>query len=682
MKVLSLFSGIGGGLLGFLQAGFESVGAFDNEASAIEDLEYLCRPYQPGLKGTVADLATLEPHELAAACTDRPDVVFTSPPCKSFSGCLPTAKSKTARYRALSSLAQRGIWLALEAWKTPPPLILMENVPRIQSRGKDWLDQTTKMLHAYGYVVHMSTHDCGELGGLAQRRRRFLLVARHREQVPEWLYQPPKKRVRGVGEVLGQLPIPLPGEPAFGPMHRLPKMSPLNWLRLALIPAGGDWRDLPERVEVQCSPRNGVYGVQGWSDAAGTVVGNSRHDNGRWSIADPRSVCKRREGSIGVTGWSQACATVIGHGAVQNGPWQVADVRVNAGPHRHHGGLGVIGFETPSGTVVAHADPRQKRAAVADPRVGNVQNRHAGKYGVEDWANPAHTVIGEARTGKSWAATADPRLPHSTTRHTNKYGLESWDAPAHTVIGANDPTVARSAICDPRLPHRASRQNGGCGVAGWDQAAKAVVGHSQVRCAPVSVVDPRLNLGPNAHHSLYGMIDPQKPAKTVVAHSQPRSAQSSVVDPRLAYQPRPGTRGVSGWSEVAGTVIGDCRSEKGANVADPRLIVFNDEPIDLETKQATWMIIVAADGTWHRPLTTLELAALQGFPTEVGGQPLQLSGKSHKAWRMRIGNAVPPPAAEAIARSCAATLKAAADGSFLMSAAPVWVEGDDRRTAL
>ena len=94
------------------------------------------------------------------------------------------------------------------------------------------------------------------------------------------------------------------------------------------------------------------------------------------------------------------------------------------------------------------------------------------------------------------------------------------------------------------------------------------------------------------------------------------------------------------------------------------------------------MIIVAADGTWHRPLTTLELAALQGFPIEVGGQPLQLSGKSHKAWRMRIGNAVPPPAAEAIARSCAATLKAAADGSFLMSAAPVWVEGDEGRTAL
>lgn len=115
--VLSLFSGLGGGLLGFLRAGFRSVGALDSDPEAIADLEYLT-----GAKGTVADLGELLPGELRQLVGPRrPDVVFTSPPCKSFSGCLPAKKATTKKYTALSSLAQRGIWLVLEAWPEEPP---------------------------------------------------------------------------------------------------------------------------------------------------------------------------------------------------------------------------------------------------------------------------------------------------------------------------------------------------------------------------------------------------------------------------------------------------------------------------------------------------------------------------------------------------------------------------------
>ena len=233
--VLHLFAGAGGGALGFARAGFRSVGAFDFDAHACAALEYLT-----GDRATVADLATMEPHELRAACTGRPDVVFTSPPCKSFSGCLPAAVAATDRYRDMSSLAMRGIFLALEAWSDRPPgLIVMENVPRILTRGRAWLDQVVQLLHAYGYVVRETTHDCGELGGLAQRRRRFLLVARHRATIGEWLYEPPKRRVRGVGEVLGELPVPAPGATAGGPLsasnssapcatHSLPSRQPTS----------------------------------------------------------------------------------------------------------------------------------------------------------------------------------------------------------------------------------------------------------------------------------------------------------------------------------------------------------------------------------------------------------------------------------------------------------------------
>jgi len=86
-------------------------------------------------------------------------------------------------------------------------------------------------------------------------------------------------------------------------------------------------------------------------------------------------------------------------------------------------------------------------------------------------------------------------------------------------------------------------------------------------------------------------------------------------------------------------------------------------------------VIVAADGTWHRPLTTLELAALQGFPTTVNGQPLVLHGKHTSHWRERIGNAVPAPAAQAIAERMLVALLQSVLGAFALdSGHDVWVE--------
>jgi hypothetical protein len=79
-------------------------------------------------------------------------------------------------------------------------------------------------------------------GRLAQHRRRYLLVARHRTTVPAILYQPPPRRVKPVGDVLS--PLPPPDDPAAGPMHRLPRLQWRTWVRLALIPAGSDRRDL------------------------------------------------------------------------------------------------------------------------------------------------------------------------------------------------------------------------------------------------------------------------------------------------------------------------------------------------------------------------------------------------------------------------------------------------------
>jgi hypothetical protein len=107
--------------------------------------------------------------------------------------------------------------------------------------------------------------------------------------------------------------------------------------------------------------------------------------------------------------------------------------------------------------------------------------------------------------------------------------------------------------------------------------------------------------------------------------------------------------------------------------------------------------IRALDGTWHRPFTTLELAALQSIydPDDYAEameripqrqieyarelmarrlEPFVLHGTSDQAWRERIGNAVPKKAAKAMAEEIGrAILLAWAGESFQLSNTPIWV---------
>ena len=83
-------------------------------------------------------------------------------------------------------------------------------------------------------------------------------------------------------------------------------------------------------------------------------------------------------------------------------------------------------------------------------------------------------------------------------------------------------------------------------------------------------------------------------------------------------------------------------------------------------------MITSLDGTWHRPFTTLELAAIQSLVEPE--EQFELDGLSDQAWRERIGNAVPPDAAEAIADVMGTTLLLAAQGeTFMLSSMPIWV---------
>lgn len=653
IPVFHLCCGSGFGALGFnmgqarvgtLQARFVCLGGVDSDPAAIRDFTRIT-----GTPGTVLDLFSREQylafhgHEppkgwreataddlRRAAGGRRPAIIFISAPCKGFSGLLSAAAAASARYQALNGLAIRALMLALEAWgDDPPPLILFENVPRIQQRGRHLLDQITGLLRGHGYATAETTHDCGELGGLAQHRKRFLLVARHMAKVPSYLYEPPKRRVRAIGEVLGELPMP--EDPAAGPMHRLPRLTWQTWVRLALIPAGGDWRDLPGMGPKNAAARKaweqegkktpgevhlfkGKHGVQPWDRAARTVIGGP--SNGAAAVADPRWMQQpgaRENQQYGVVPWQQPAHTVTGQSKPGGGAYSVADPRWRSDV------LGVRRWEEASGTVTGRAGCTTGAFSVADPR-GAGGARFNNVYRVVRWDEPSVCVTGAA--GNARGAVADPR-PLSLGQHHNKMRVEDWTQPAHVVTGSDRVGSGAPSVSDPRP---AEMYRNILRVVPWEKSSTTVTGATRPAGGAQSVADPR----PWAGAGHYGVLP---------------------------------------WDQPAGTVAAAAGHDNGrGNVADPRLgAVLWTPPEDVP-------LIIAEDGTWHRPLTTFDLAALQGYPVMGEDGPLVLDGKSHSGWRERIGNGVPTTAATAMAGVMGQVLLMAVAGvSFSLSSAPIWV---------
>ncbi|MHB9144690.1 MAG: DNA cytosine methyltransferase [Symbiobacteriia bacterium] len=338
--------------------------------------------------------------------------------CKGFSGLLPKASSESDKYQALNRLVTRGLFLAMEAFKEDlPALILMENVPRITSRGKYLLKDVKALLFSYGYVFSEGYHDCGELGGLAQHRRRYLMIARNPQKIATFIYQPPKERVRAIGEVLEKLP--LPDDPIGGPLHRLPRLQWKTWVRLALIPAGGDWRDLQDPCYGNCritpesnGQHTNKYRVQRWDGPAATVTGSDRVGSGAPSVADPRfpSGAGRHTSHYRVGAWDAPGGTVTGADHMANGAPAVADPRV---PFNNV--FRVTGWDETPGAVTGGSGPSSSAVCVADPRLGC--SPRSGAMRVLDWGEPASAVTGAGDVHSQGAAVvADPRIPAEAER--------------------------------------------------------------------------------------------------------------------------------------------------------------------------------------------------------------------------------------------------------------------------
>ena len=652
LNALCFMSGIGLGTRGLHEA---RVQLGDHEARfgvplGIDIDERACRVFEriTGGHALVADFHELTSADLRAFTHihfggKAPFLVLGSPPCKAFSQLLSKKQAATPEYQRMAQLYYTGLRLAVTTWPDGPAVIQWENVRGVTSRGEDIRDASKALLHEYNYEVDERVFDCAEVGGTPARRPRHILIARRRDLCRQMVALPPRRAPKSCGSALRDLP--LPNDPAAGPLHRLPEISLITWLRLAFVRAGSDHRSIPQAVEL-------------WSKGLlrAPVAPGQADDKLQPLLAE------RFKGGFGVRGMNDVGATVTAESMPTNGACSIADDRLPMPPGTFAHCLAVTDPNEPAQTITASPSPSSGRPALADERVQGLllqHNARRGAFGVNHPAAPAQTVTAHARASGGSTTPAAIAVPHPATEqlllgdtaaNAHRYkgspglmGVLDPAEPAATVTAGMSVTSsnAPAAIADERavalLRDKSAAENkwregspGLMGVNDWNNTAKTVSAKAGVTQsnAPAAVSDPRAQrvlLGCEAHNGAYGVQHPGRPGATVTGSGDIHN----------------GTHGLA--VEMPRPPVPDCY-----------VFISVDEALDMlargQKMPAGKVPVIPSpwDGWWHRPMTDRELARLQTAPdTMADGTPFNLGDASRAEARLWIGNAIPSLAARA-----------------------------------
>ncbi len=694
------FGGAGGGGAGFHEsracmfgneARFQCVGSFDKDQYACDVFKY-----NTGVEQVCVDAREMTPQMFRDIFGEEAPFAFlSSEPCQGSSKLLSAAKSKTAFYRALNELTLVNLRLMIAAYapeligadgdidftvsievrrgalKKLPAILLSENVPNITSRAKGMLGDVKRILTWIGYVWQHGFHECRHVGNLAQRRKRYFRLARNPAKVPAFVYLPPYHPGLVCGDVLN--PLPMPGDTAGGPMHVLPQISALNLWRLWKIPAGGDWRDLLPDDGTPRRARFRRHHIEKMSEPSVTIGGTG--SNGPCGVADERP--------------TTGCFSYA-----DNRPIDLAMFQSNPSAFHHKYGVACANAEAPTITTAANLGEGMACYAAPlkldmEPQKGN-RGRHYDKYAVRSMSEEALTVHSATRVGSGAQSIAQPLATKESPFHhgcgLGKLGVLSASMESSTVTGnarvQTGPFNYAAPVPEPLdLIPRDACYDAGYAVLNRDaQPSRTVAGNSYVGCGAYSITDAvpaplDLALGCSPRVGAYGVIDEVAP--TVIGCSKIDNATVAIADPKPALPP------LVVLSYEQAKLVAD-----GLVVA-PFMVVDPDHPdvplaiVDdmakppfrwvekrskrgkvTRVKEPVTLVLISEDGTWHRPLTTLELAVLQGLDWMHHGKPLDFGGGATKQ-REAIGNLIPKPVARAFGVQLLAAGLASKAGVFL-----------------
>lgn len=165
MRIVDLFCGCGGLSLGFQNAGFEIVAAYDKWQAALdvyhENFEH---------DSKMLDLSDVE-QSVKEIETNHPDMIIGGPPCQDFSSAGKRDENNgrgdlTVNYAQIVS-------------QIHPKWFVMENVERITKTQK--LAEAKQLFKDAGYGLSWQVLDASKCG-VPQKRKRFFMVGKLNEQ--------------------------------------------------------------------------------------------------------------------------------------------------------------------------------------------------------------------------------------------------------------------------------------------------------------------------------------------------------------------------------------------------------------------------------------------------------------------------------------------------------------------
>lgn len=295
MHVLDLFSGCGGISAGFEQAGFKIVGGIDFDSNSIKTFR---RNFRQSV-AICADISGLSKRAITDNFSKtKIDVIVGGPPCQGF--------SNANRWQRESDDPRNKLFYEyLKFVKVlEPKVIVIENVRGILSKNNGYAkDRILSLVNRLGYRVSFEVLNAADFGVPQNRYRAFFVGIRddltNFEFSFEQLRVQPKVTVKdAIGElykfekkVLKELFLKsqpsshyrkyLRSRTGFVPNHEVVYPAELTQKRIATVPQGGNWEDIPEKLfsNKRANRHSSAYKRLSEQDVSVTIDTGNAHSN-------------------------------------------------------------------------------------------------------------------------------------------------------------------------------------------------------------------------------------------------------------------------------------------------------------------------------------------------------------------------------------------------------------------
>lgn len=302
MKAIDLFCGCGGLTVGLKSAGYNVVGAVDNEKVAVKTYTQ----NHPLVKVWDEDVTNVTGARICEDLNIVPgelDLLAGCPPCQGFSrlSTLNGSKAADEEQQLKNDLVFQFMRLVREL---RPKAVMMENVPGLFKDAR--MDKVLEELGALGY--HNDKADVVKVlnvadYGVPQRRKRMILMTTLAGPVSFAKPLDVRRTVRNTFEGLG-----IAGQ-SGDKLHDMPDFRTEAMLaRIRAVPAdGGSRTDLPLDQQCACHVKDGierkmfrdVYGRMKWDDVSPTMTsGCNNPSKGRFIHPTEHRAITLREAAL------------------------------------------------------------------------------------------------------------------------------------------------------------------------------------------------------------------------------------------------------------------------------------------------------------------------------------------------------------------------------------------------